>query len=59
MANSLYFNKGYKKFLSSKESEWGRSYKLSELFPSYCWVNDNGYNNFSNWVEKSAKQVNR
>jgi hypothetical protein len=59
VANSLYFDKGYTKWFSSKESEWGRSYKLSELFPSYCWINDDGYNNFSNWVEKSAKQVNR
>lgn len=26
-------------------------YKFSELFATYCWVNDEGNNNFSDWIE--------
>lgn len=58
-ANSYYFEKGYNSWFSSRPSQWGKSFKLSELFPSYCWIRDNGYNNFSNWVEKAAENVGR
>ncbi|WP_417610293.1 TIR domain-containing protein [Owenweeksia hongkongensis] len=43
-----------------KQSQCGREFKFSELFPQeYCWVNDDGYNNFPTWVEKAARQVGR
>lgn len=29
---------------------WGKTVKLSDLFPVYCWIDHDGYNNFSNWV---------
>ncbi|HTV74746.1 MAG TPA: TIR domain-containing protein [Candidatus Acidoferrales bacterium] len=32
---------------------------LSSLFKTYDWVNDDGYNNFSKWVEAAAKQAGR
>jgi hypothetical protein len=32
---------------------------LSELYPTYDWVSDNGYVNFANWVEAAAQRVNR
>lgn len=32
---------------------------LSSLFKIYDWVDDDGYNNFSSWVEKAAKQAGR
>jgi hypothetical protein len=32
---------------------------LSSLFRVYDWVNDNGYNNFSIWVERAARQAGR
>lgn len=27
--------------------------------PTYDWVNDDGYNNFGDWVEKAAKKAGR
>ena len=32
---------------------------LSELYPVYDWVSDNGYANFANWVEAAARRANR
>jgi hypothetical protein len=29
----------------------GRSYRLSDLFPTYDWAADRGYENFANWVD--------
>lgn len=30
---------------------------LSEMYPTYDWVSDNGYANFANWVEAAAKNA--
>jgi hypothetical protein len=32
-------------------SYWNNSYKLSHWFKFYDWYNDDGYNNFANWVK--------
>ena len=32
---------------------------LSELYPTYDWVTDNGYENFGRWVETAARGANR
>jgi hypothetical protein len=32
---------------------------LSELYPTYDWVVDNGYANFAAWVEAAARKANR
>lgn len=32
-------------------SMWGQGYKLSALFKSYDWNDDDGYSNFSNWLK--------
>lgn len=32
---------------------------LSSLFAVYDWVDDDGYNNFSNWIEDAAEQAGR
>lgn len=48
-SNTLYFN-----WYNS-----GKFFKLSDLFLTYCWVNDNGYGNFPIWVEESVKQAGR
>ena len=29
----------------------GQGYNLSNLFPTYDWVEDDGYNNFADWVD--------
>lgn len=53
-SNTLYFDNA-----QHRASTWGKFFKLSDLFPTYCWENDDGYNNFSNWVEKAVKQAGR
>ena len=35
----------------------GRKVPFSELYPSYDWVNNDGYNNLSAWIEAAAKQA--
>jgi len=37
--------------------EDGKKVYLSEIYPTYDWVNDKGYDNFSDWVEKAAKKA--
>ena len=32
---------------------------LSEMYPVYDWVTDNGYANFANWVEAAARKAGR
>lgn len=38
---------------------WGKTYKLSDWFKIYCYINDNGKIKFTKWVERAAKQVNK
>ena len=37
----------------------GRRVYFSEIYPTYDWVNDNGYNNFGDWIEQEAKRAGR
>jgi len=37
----------------------GHSVKLSSIYPTYDWIDNNGYNNFVDWIEKAAKQAGR
>jgi hypothetical protein len=37
----------------------GKRIYFSEIYPTYDWVNDNGYENFGNWVEEVAKKAGR
>ncbi len=37
----------------------GRKVLLSELYSTYDWISDDGYNNFGRWVEKAAANVRR
>jgi len=30
-----------------------------KIYPTYDWINDDGYRNFGNWVEKAAKKARR
>jgi hypothetical protein len=30
---------------------WGKGFHLGNFFPTYDWVADDGYNNFSAWVD--------
>lgn len=35
----------------------GKKKLLSEIYPTYDWINDDGYNNFGDWVEAAAKKA--
>jgi len=37
----------------------GQKIYLSEIYPTYDWVDDYGYNNLGDWIEKAAKQAGR
>ena len=37
----------------------GMKMYLSEIYPTYDWVDDGGYNNFAKWVEKAAQKAGR
>lgn len=37
----------------------GEKVYLSEIYPTYDWVDDDGYNNLGKWVEEAAKKVGR
>jgi hypothetical protein len=55
LTNSIYFEDGW-----FNDFKCGRSYKFSEVFEKeYDWVTDDGYNNFSEWIEDAAEQVGR
>lgn len=52
-SNTLFFEDGL--FFS----DYGKTFLLSHFFKTYCWVNDDGYNNISQWIEEAAKQAGR
>ena len=37
----------------------GRQVALSEIYPTYDWLRDNGYENFGTWVEQAARAAGR
>ena len=39
--------------------QYGKKVPFSKLYKSYDWVNDDGYNNFSTWIEAAAKAAGR
>ncbi len=53
-SNTLYFDEGWFGI-----NDFGKSFLFSEKFETYCWVNDNGHNNFSSWVDEAAEQAGR
>lgn len=43
-------------------SDWyiekdGKKVYFSDMYDSYDWVNDNGYKNMGDWIEKAAKKA--
>ena len=51
-SNTVYFEErsSLQKFLGTGKDKY-KFYKFSELFETFCWVNDEGVNNFSEWIE--------
>lgn len=52
-------NKGRNPFENIYETDSNPRRYLSELYPTYDWVVDNGYANFANWVEAAARRAGR
>lgn len=50
-------SKGANPFDSIYVEKDGKKVYFSELYPTYDWVNDDGYKNFGDWVETAAKKA--
>jgi hypothetical protein len=49
---------------SNPLSDWqtqrdGKAVPLSEIYPTYDWINDNGRNKVGDWIEAAAKKAGR
>ncbi len=55
--NGLTDIKGSNQFGEIGQDENGNSIYFWQLFPTYDWVDNDGYKNFGNWVEKAAKKA--
>lgn len=51
--------KGPNPFDRSYTTQNGRKINFAELYSTYDWVIDDGYNNFGKWVEKAAADAGR
>lgn len=53
-SNSIYFGNHW--WYGNK---FGKFFKFSDKFLTYCWMRDEGNKNFSSWIEKSVTQAGR
>ncbi|MEM4714471.1 MAG: TIR domain-containing protein [Candidatus Nanoarchaeia archaeon] len=44
---------------SFDQKYWGRNYQFSKMYNIYDWVDNDGFNNLGDWVEKAAKDAGR
>lgn len=51
--------KGDNPFDNFYVEQGGMKIYLSDIYPTYDWVDDNGYENFGGWVEKAAREAGR
>ena len=51
--------KGKNPFENYYITENGKNKYLSEIFPVYHWLNENGRNNIQKWIENAAKKAGR
>jgi hypothetical protein len=49
--------KGNNPFDKWQIEENGRKKRFSEIYPTYDWVDNNGYNKLADWIEKVAKNA--
>ena len=52
-SNTLYFGDGW------FSNDFGKFFRFSEHFDTYCWITDDGHKKFSDWVEGAAKKAGR
>ncbi len=50
-------SKGTNPFSHIHIDQNGKRIYLSDIYPTYDWVNDKGYENLGDWVEKAAKNA--
>lgn len=53
-ANTLYFEDSW-----WNGNDFGKFFRFSDVFETHCWDLKDGYNNFSDWIEKAANQAGR
>lgn len=51
--------KGTNPFARFQITKDGNTINLSTLYKTYDWVDDDGYNNLPNWIEKAALEAGR
>jgi hypothetical protein len=56
-SNSKTDTKGSNPFANWHIERDGRKVLLSELYPTYDWVNDDGRNKIGDWIETAAKKA--
>jgi hypothetical protein len=57
--NSRTDTKGKNPFANWHIERDGRKILLSDMYPAYDWVNDDGRTNMGNWIEAAAKKAGR
>lgn len=53
-SNSIYFDDHW-----LRGNEYGKFFKFSEKFPTFCWGFDDGRKNFAIWIQEAAEHVGR
>lgn len=53
-SNTLYFEDSF-----WRGNDFGKSFRFSEKFNTYCWIMDDGHKQFSSWVEEAANEAGR
>ena len=53
-SNTLYFEDSF-----WRGNDFGKSFRFSEKFDTYCWIVDDGHKKFSSWIEEAAEQAGR
>jgi hypothetical protein len=57
--NSKTDTRGANPFANWQIEKDGRKVLLSEIYPTYDWVNDDGRSNMGSWIETAAKKAGR
>ena len=52
-SNTLHFESGW------FSNDFGKTYRFSDKFETYCWTRDEGHGNFSSWIDDAAEQAGR
>ena len=55
----ILFNKYPTSSISFDERYWGKDYQFSKMYAIYDWVDNDGFNNLGDCIEKAAKEAGR